>query len=180
MTKKTHQTLRQRLFPTPDEADEISSRKRKNDGDAYYTDISGSGLLFYRWIRSLFLASVLLYGTYQGIGNTIDYSRGQKTGMINKVSETGLFWKTYEGQMALEGIVSGSLTTSANVWDFSLDRQARHGENTQELVTKLRESMQNETKVMITYTEQFTTWPWRSGTNYFIQNVEPIRKIEKQ
>ena len=59
-------------------------------------------------------------------------------------------------------------------------RQARHGENTPELVTKLREYMKNGTKVNVTYVEPLATWPWRSGTDYLIQNFEPVGKVEKQ
>ena len=100
--------------------------------------------------------------------------------MINKISEKGLFWKTYEGQMALEGIVSENNSVGANVWDFSIDRQARHGENPKELVEKIKGYLEAEAKVKVTYVEPFATWPWRSETNYLIQSVESIRKAEKQ
>lgn len=115
------------------------------------------------------------WGACNAVGNNIDYSRGERTGMINKVSERGLIWETYEGQLALEGIVSGNGSSGANVWDFSLDRQAKHGEDTQELVQKLREYMRTGQKVKVTYIEQLSTWPWRSETDYLIQDVEPIK-----
>lgn len=172
-----HETFRQRLFPTPDETNEIASEKY----NAPYNSERGLGILCYRWGRSLVLASAMIWGAYQGIANRIEYSHGERTGMINKVSKKGLFWKTYEGQMALEGIVSGDNSVGANVWDFSIDRQARHGEDTSEIAARLQEYLRNGTKVRITYVEPVATWPWRSETDYLIQKVEPVvRAAEAQ
>lgn len=114
------------------------------------------------------------WGACNAVGNNIEYSHGERTGMINKVSEKGLIWETYEGQLALEGIVSKDGSSGANVWDFSIDRQAEHGEDTAKLVQKLREYMRTGQKVRIEYIEQLSTWPWRSETDYLIQSVEPI------
>ena len=177
MTKeKPYQTLREKLFPTIAEA-RYYAQKRYDAKSA-----TGIGIFAYRWMRSLALAGAILFGSYEAVnlGNNIEYSRGERTGMINKVSEKGLFWKTNENQMALEGIVSENNTAGANVWDFSLDREARHGENTQELVTKLREYMQNGTKVKVTYVQPLLTWPWRSETHYLIQDIGPVGNAEKQ
>lgn len=99
--------------------------------------------------------------------------------MINKFSKKGLIWKTYEGQMALEGITSSDSYVGANVWDFSLDRQARHGENIDELSKKIQTYLESGQKVKIDYIEPFTTWPWRSETNFLIQNVSPSLKAVK-
>ena len=166
-------TFRQKWFPTIDDAEELE-RARSGDYSAM-----GFGQLIGRWARSIVLAGALVWTGYQGIGNGIEYSQGIRTGMINKISEKGLFWKTYEGQMALEGIVSGNNSVGANVWDFSLDRQARHGENPKELAEKIRQYLETGTKVKVNYVEPLATWPWRSGTDYLIQSVEPV-KAEKQ
>ena len=132
-----------------------------------------------RMIGRFALDGALIYGIGWGacnaVGNNVEYSHGERTGMINKVSEKGLVWETYEGQLALEGIVSGDGSSGANVWDFSIDRQAEHGENTAELVEKLRGYMRTGQKVRIEYIEQLSTWPWRSDTDYLIQNIEPVK-----
>jgi len=130
----------------------------------------------YRWGRIFVIGAALLFGAYKGIGNNIEYSNGVKTGVINKVSETGLFWKTYEGQMALEGILSENDFFEFNAWNFSIDRQAWHGENPGELADKLRGYLDSGTKVKVTYVQPFTVWPWRAGTTFLIQNVEPSQK----
>ena len=167
--EKPKQTFRQRWLPSIDNAEEVTAG---DDGKLVFHILK-------RYARTLFCAGSILFGTYQGIGNNIEYSEGIRTGMINKLSEKGLFWKTYEGQMALEGIVSGNNSVGANVWDFSLDRQARHGENPKELAEKIRQYLETGTKVKVNYVEPLATWPWRSGTDYLIQSVEPV-KAEKQ
>lgn len=164
--EQNNETLRQKLMPNGDEAEDAGR-------DKWY---GGMGVFFGRWARTVALAGTLIWGTYQGIGNNLQYSDGIRTGMVNKFSSKGLIWKTYEGQMALEGIVSNGNSSGANVWDFSIDRQARHGENGAELARKIREYLESGTKVKVTYTEPLSTWPWRSSTDYLIQNVEPVNK----
>lgn len=142
------------------------------------------GVFFGRWIRTIavggFLGWSTLWGGYKLVFNDYEYSKGTRTGMINKFSEKGLIWKTYEGQMALEGMVSNKGYAGANVWDFSLDRQKRHREDTEELAKKIQSYLESGTKVKVNYIEPFTTWPWRSGTNYLIQKVEPIKAEEEK
>lgn len=132
-----------------------------------------------RWARNILLIGALAVG----IGNNIEYSQGTMAGTVNKISEKGLVWKTYEGQIALDGIISKThraglaLITHSfeeNVLDFSIDKQAKHGENPKELVEKIR--YYSGTKVKMNYVKQFSTWPWRSRTNYLIQSVEPVEK----
>ena len=81
--------------------------------------------------------------------------------------------------MALEGLVSGGQGTSANLWDFSIDKAARHGENEQVLVDELTEALNAGRKVKITYKQMVMTWPWRSGSHYLVQKVEPMTSVQK-
>lgn len=112
--------------------------------------------------------------------NNYEYSSGTRAGMINKISKKGLIWKTYEGQMALEGIVSSGGNMGANVWDFSIDNQARHGENVEELAKKLNEALESGQKVKIEYVQVIGGWPWRGSTGHYVQSVKPIMKAEKE
>ncbi len=109
-----------------------------------------------------------------GVLNNYEYSKGTRVGVINKFSERGTFWKTWEGQLALEGIVSSGNNVGANVWDFSLDRQHRHGEDIKFIGEKIQKYLESGTKVKVTYTQPWVSWPWRSGTDYLVQSVDPI------
>jgi len=116
----------------------------------------------------------LLIGGCGAVCNNWEVSKGERTGMVNKVSRKGYFWKTYEGQMALEGISSSGGSVGANTWDFSIDNNRAHGENIDDLSNKLSQYMDSGTKVKIQYIEMADTWPWRSGTGYLIQGIEPV------
>ena len=107
-------------------------------------------------------------------GNRTEYSNGLRVGVVNKFTEKGLFWKTYEGEMALEGITSSGSTSGANVWDFSLDGNREHGEDTEALATKIRTYAESATKVSMTYRQSFFHWPWRGSTDYWVQTIEPV------
>ena len=125
------------------------------------------------------IAGALVIGAPAGcnlVGNNWEYSHGTRIGVINKYSNKGMVWKTYEGEMALEGIVSTGNSVGANLWDFSLDSEARHGENIQDLNSKLETYAREGTKVRITYKQMMSTWPWRSESSYLVQDVEPVKQ----
>src|SRR3989338_8785829 len=140
--KKEKFTFRQRWFPTEDDAEEIDNAKGA---------INSMGMLqlFGRWGRSLSLLGVLSWVGYQSVGNNIEYSEGQRVGVVNKISEKGLIWKTKEGQLSLEGRTSTGDYTGAGVWDFSIDRLAKHGENVDELYSQIRQAMEEGQRVKI-------------------------------
>jgi len=132
-----------------------------------------------RWARTLVVGGVILAGLASiplQCANDGEYSKGARTGMINKFSKKGFLWKTYEGEMALEGMVSSGSTSGANTWDFSIDNEARHGEKIDSLVKAINQYLSAGTKVKVTYIEPYKTWSWRSETDYLIQSVEPIIK----
>ncbi len=134
-------TFRQRWFPTLDDTKEIVKAR----GGSVY-DFAVVRQLFWRWTRSLVLAGVLTYGGCQVAGNNIEYSEGQRVGVVNKISEKGLIWKTKEGQLSLEGRTSTGSYTGAGVWDFSIDRLAKHGENVDDLYAQIIEQMEKWSK----------------------------------
>lgn len=161
-------TLRQRWLPTLDEAAGLDNA----DGSTGLLQLIG------RYTRSAALLGVLGWTGCQGIGNSIDYSQGERIGVVNKLSQKGLIWKTTEGQLSLEGRTSTGTQEGAGVWDFSLDRQAKHGENVGALKTKIAECMNQGKRTKLSYTEQGATWPWRSGTDNLVQNVECLETGE--
>jgi len=165
-------TLRQKWFPTFDDAEELMRARGKNKD---VTDI-GLGQFVGRWARSILLAGALIYGGYQGIGNNIEYSKGERVGVVNKISEKGLIWKTKEGQLSLEGRTSTGDYTGAGVWDFSIDRLAKHGEKVDELYSQIGQYMEDGQRVKITYKQPFATWPWRADTTYLVQSIEQLEK----
>ena len=141
-------TFRQRWFPTFDDAEKL---ERVNTGDY---DKAGLVQLFGRWTRSLFVGGMLLWTGCQTIGNNLVYSEGQRVGVVNKISEKGLFWKTKEGQLSLEGRTSTGDYTGAGVWDFSIDENNFRKDA---LYLELSQSMEKGQRVEITYEQLLAT-----------------------
>lgn len=102
-----------------------------------------------------------------GAANNWEYSAGSRTGIITKFSCKGLWWKTYEGEQLQGGLRDGA----ANMFDFSLDAQARHGENVTELAAQIERALESGQTVELRYIEPWTTWPWRSECNHLVQAV---------
>ena len=172
-------TFRQKWMPDFGDAEELGEERYVRKGKDY-SPISIPVVDFFgRWARTIVLASALIWGGYQGIGNNIEYSKGQKVGVVNKISEKGVIWKTKEGQLSLEGRTSTGDYTGAGVWDFSIDRLAKHGENVDELYSQIRQGMDDGQRVKITYKQPLAIWPWRAGTTYLVQSVEPLETKTK-
>jgi|SRR3989338_500614 len=107
-----------------------------------------------------------------GCQNNYICSEGSRVGQINKFSKKGVIWKTYEGTLALQGLSN----QGANLWDFSIDRQARQGENVEKLAEDVQKYLDSQELVKVTYKEPWATWPWRSDTDYLIQKIEAAEK----
>lgn len=83
-------------------------------------------------------------------GVDLTYSEGKRVGRIYKLSEKGMFWKTWEGELDLE-MMEGSGNQVANkIWHFSVVSDT--------LVKQLEECMMRGDRVTLTYIE-----PWMMG-----------------
>jgi len=93
-------------------------------------------------------------------------------GHVIDFGKKGLFWQTHEGSFALGGV-----NRSSTGW-FSLDEEARNGEDTAELARLLTEAVETGKKVKVWGKRSLTCWPWRSGANYHVSKVEFIEDFE--
>lgn len=97
-----------------------------------------------------------------------DYSSGNRVGTITKFSHKGFLCKTWEGEIALQGMTQ----QGANLWYFSIDPERRQGENNEENIALLNKALDEGKRVKLTYHEEIISGPCRSGTSNFIQKVE--------
>ena len=144
-----------------------------------YGNLSVRGMVTGAAIAVIGLTSLI--GGCTSITNSWQTGEGDRVGMVNKLSKKGLIqrWKTYEGQMALEGISGSGDSLGANVWDFAIDNYLPE-EKQQEFVRKLQDSMDSGQKVKIHYHQIMATWPSRSGSGYLIQSVDPINDKRRE
>ncbi|MEM1123610.1 MAG: hypothetical protein AAGJ18_24445, partial [Bacteroidota bacterium] len=111
------------------------------------------------------LWTILILGILTGVGYLIfanmNYSVGSRAGELIKISEKGVVFKTYEGQLSLGGLTmtnTGSDANIGNVWEFSVTDKAVF-----EQMDQLRGK-----KVILTYKEKYRTLPWRGDTKYLV------------
>lgn len=102
------------------------------------------------------LKTALVVGLLTGCGAG-EYSDGERSGTVTKISKKGLFWKTWEGCLAL--------TQSAeSCWDFSVPDES--------FVSALQEASKKGTRVQLKYSQRILpAAPWQSSTQYWITGI---------
>lgn len=102
-----------------------------------------------------------------------DYSKGDRVGMLTQFSNTGVIFKSYEGQLNLTQ--TGMNSSGSEPFNFSVDRD----NYSQEVINTLDSAMHNGWKIKIQYHE---TWGFknilrnRGETDFFITTVEILDK----
>ena len=85
------------------------------------------------------------------------YSKGYRSGELVKISNKGVLFKTWEGEIS-QGV------SEAQIFQFSV-------ESSEKEVIELLKDKQGQT-VKLTYKERFATFPWLGDTKYFITEVD--------
>lgn len=120
------------------------------------------------WIKRFFLIIFLLGivggGAYLWVCSWT-YSKGTRAGNLIKISQKGVVFKTYEGQLNLGGIKANDQSgLSGNIWDFSI------------LDDEVYNTLQNYEgqQVKLYYKQRYKAMPWQGDTDYFIYEVELV------
>ncbi len=105
----------------------------------------------------------LVATTYAYYGN---YSEGQRTGTIIKISKKGYIFRTWEGELDVGGISTSKVGNVSSMWSFSIDP------DNQEVI----QALENATgRIRIKYVEKFYRIPWKGETKYFVTKVEVVQ-----
>jgi hypothetical protein len=99
-----------------------------------------------------------------------NYSNGERIGVITQFSETGLFWKSWEGHLN----VTQTGMNSSVPFDFSIDNDNPN----QVVINTLDSAAQYGWKVKLVYHETAgkNMFSNRGETNHFINKVEVLEK----
>jgi len=100
--------------------------------------------------------ALVLFGIYYTFIYYIPFSEGYRAGELTKISNKGVMFKTWEGEIS-QG-VSESQRFTFSVESGNVD-----------VIDKLKE-LQGE-PVKLTYKERYDTFPWLGDTKYFITGV---------
>jgi hypothetical protein len=117
---------------------------------------------FKKFARNFFivLILVLIFCIYWFFYNS--YSKGERTGVLIKITYKGNVFKTNEGEMWL----SCRQMTNPEKFYFSVVSDS---------VSTLLKNLQDEC-VQLTYTQYRASLPWRGDTKYIVTGVVPIKR----
>jgi hypothetical protein len=107
-------------------------------------------------------------------GCSSNYSKGFRIGQVRKFSQKGVFIKSWEGELLLGGVVSdgGRNPTLVNeTFEFSVDPEAQHGENINEVVDEITKAAESGKRTKLYYNQD--TWPKiRTSEDHLIYKAE--------
>jgi uncharacterized membrane-anchored protein len=90
------------------------------------------------------------------------YSKGYRAGLLQKFSEKGIIFKTYEGEMILSSVQSNAnVALASEKFLFSV---------TDEAIAKQMEQIQGK-QVVVHYREKNGALPWQGESYYIVDSV---------
>ena len=127
-------------------------------------------------LRTAFVLVLLLISVF-AIVLFYPYSDGFRVGTVQKFSNKGYIFKTYEGTLNMGVVSFQAPTTSAtadertnsSVWNFSV---ASSDDTT---VKSIEDAMTTGKRVKVHYKQMLYQFDWRGETTYFVYKVEPIQ-----
>jgi len=111
------------------------------------------------WILAIVIVLIVSIGYFK-YGFT--YSKGYRAGLLQKFSEKGLIFKTYEGEMILSSVQSNAnVALASEKFLFSVADEA---------VAKQMEQIQGK-HVVVHYREKNGALPWIGESYYIVDSV---------
>ena len=99
------------------------------------------------------------------VGWDKEYSSGERTGVITKLSKRGYIWKTWEGEMNLGGMSADAGGVAVpNAWQFSVDNDA--------VAQQLLPLATGAKRVTLVYSERYKTSFKQGETDYIIRGLK--------
>lgn len=101
-----------------------------------------------------------------GCGSGIEYSDGARVGVVQKMSKSGIFTKTWSGELVMEGVrVKGDKGGVTNVWEFGAVSDA--------VAQEVEKAAQDGVRVRLTYSQHIFTGVGY-GNGYLVTKVERL------
>jgi len=111
---------------------------------------------------SFILLFLLFFAGYFIFIYYVPYSEGYRAGELIKISNKGVIFKTWEGEIS-QGV------SEAQIFKFSVE------DNQIEVIDDLKKMQGNQVK--LTYKERYATFPWMGDTKYFVTKVQKTNAL---
>lgn len=116
-------------------------------------------------------ACVIITTIKCGGGLNIEYGEGSRSGVVQKISRKGLFWKTYEGELNL-----GYNTNSGGKFSQVVPAIFKFSTSNAEVAKVLEDAERSGDRVMLKYKEYLFRGYDKGQTGYDI--IEVVRETE--
>lgn len=120
-------------------------------------------------VIELLIVLIIVGVLASGLAGGCTVSDGERIGHVQKFSFKGIFWRTWEGEVLLGGLVgskAGGGQMVAHVWEFSVTDQ--------KVVDQLKTAMRRGGPHRLVYHQNMVPVPWYGSTTYFVTGVEPV------
>jgi hypothetical protein len=115
-------------------------------------------------MKKMILAAIVAATTLTGCLKTGD---GEKIGMVTKLAKQGVMCPTYEGEIVRGGLNGGSGVNGAS-FHFTVESE--------DMAKKVKEAMEGQKEVKITYSSEFATLCRSDSGNHFLTSIDVIEK----
>lgn len=122
--------------------------------------------IFFTFLIGLLVLAALGLGATDLFVKSLTFSEGYRVGNIVKLSQKGVIFKTWEGQLNLGGVDADGQGGFSPIWNFSVYQ------SNEEVRQAIDRAVQDESRVKLYYREKFFTLPWRGDTKHFVYKVE--------
>jgi hypothetical protein len=121
-----------------------------------------------RTVLKVLLVALALFICFMLFIYYASYSSGVRSGVVIKLSERGMVFKTWEGQVNLQSF--GALDDKGNAMNEVFSFSVEGGNDS--LVKQLEDVSLSGERVNLHYVERYAKLPWRGETKYFVNRVE--------
>lgn len=126
-------------------------------------------------VRKLIVGVILIIAIGLGILSYFvfgTFSQGDRAGILIKLSNKGIIFKTWEGELNAYMYIGdqAAASASANLFVFSvLDSE-------KEVIATMEKAMLNGHRIKLSYKQRYYAFPWNGDTKYFIYKAEVLEK----
>ena len=103
------------------------------------------------------------------------YSSGTQAGVVMKISNKGMIFKTWEGRLDM-GTVGKSQNSAlgTKIFEFSINGSDK------DLIKKLEEVQLSGQRINLGFEQKYMVFPWQGGTKFFATSVQSSGVIQKE
>ncbi len=117
------------------------------------------------WLLFIAIAGTTLFFTFVIY---VNYSEGKRAGEVIKLSQKGVLFKTYEGQLNTGGFSEGDGDITSSIWHFSVRKSDK------EVLQAIDDAIDGGYRVKMYYHEKYVKLFFLGDTKYFVYKVERV------